>query len=166
MASSNQLRAIAGLCLLGACGYAHAIYKCTDAQGKTTYQQTPCESTAAQSSIGPEKRPPPSPAQKTAAAAPAAGARPPGVATLMTAVVRCSELSPAFAEKIQPSYKRWFDANTENVQAYQRSPDYGRVVTDARKERAASGGRMSPELTAECRKTEEYLTQNFGAPAK
>jgi hypothetical protein len=40
------------------------------------------------------------------------------------------------------------------------------VVTEARKERAASGGRMSPDLAAECKKTEDYFAQNWGAPSK
>jgi len=145
---------------------AHAIYKCTDAKGNTTYQQTPCESNAAQTSIGPEKKPPPA-AQRTAtAAAPAGAARPPGVVTLMTAVVRCSELSPGFADKIQPSYARWSESNTDNVQNFQRSPEYNRLLQDARKERAAAGGKVSPELAAECKKTEDYFAQNWGPAPK
>jgi hypothetical protein len=162
MASSSVTAGIAIACAL-ACGNAWAIYKCTDAQGKTTYQQTPCESNAAQTSIGPEKRPAP---QKTAAAAPGARPPPPPIATLMSSVVRCSELSPAFADRIQPTYTRWVDANPGGVQSFQRSPEYTKLMADARKERAASGGRMSPELVEECKKTEEYFAQNYAAPAK
>jgi len=162
MASSSVTAGIA-IAFAFACSNAWAIYKCTDAQGKTTYQQTPCESTAAQTSIGPEKRPAP---QKTAAAAPGSRPPPPPIATLMSSVVRCSELSPAFADRIQPTYTRWVEANPGGVQSFQRSPEYTKLMADARKERAASGGRMSPELVEECKKTEEYFAQNFAVQAK
>ena len=162
MASSKAAVFISLACAL-ACGNAWAIYKCTDAQGKTTYQQTPCESNANQSSIGPSK---PAPAQRTAAAAPGSRPPPPPIATLMSAVVRCSELSPAFADRIQPTYTRWVEANAGGVQSFQRSPEYTKLTADARKERAASGGRMSSELAEECKKTEEYFAQNYSAPTK
>lgn len=164
MENSRTLRVLLAAAAALAWGDAHAIYKCTDAQGRTTYQQTPCASTATQTSIGAERKLPS--AQRSATPMPSDLARPPGVATLMSAVVRCSEQSPAFAERIQPYYKRWSEANIDNVQSYQRSPDYSRVVTDSRKVRAASGGRMSPELAAECRKTEDFFAQNWGPPAK
>jgi len=157
--SRRMLRLLLTLALAAACGDACAIYKCQDAQGKTTYQQKPCDAAAAQSSVGAEPRAAPS-AQRATAAPPASGA-PPAVATLMSAVVRCGEQSPAFTEKIQGGYARWVDANADGVQNFQRSPEYSRLLADARKQRAASGGKISPQLVEECKKTEDYFAQNW-----
>jgi len=165
MANSRyKLRLLAALALAAAYGDACAIYKCQDAQGKTTYQQKPCEAAAAQSSVGAEPRAAPA-APRTAAAPPASSAQPPpSVATLMSAVVRCGEQSPAFTDKIQAGYGRWVDANADGVQNFQRTPAYGRILADARKQRAASGGKMAPQLVDECKKTEDYFAQNWAAP--
>ena len=161
MANSKQvLWLLVTFALAAACGDACAIYKCQDAQGKTTYQQKPCDAAAAQSSVGAEPRAAPG-AQRTTAAPPASAAPPPPVATLMSAVVRCGEQSPAFTEKIQGGYGRWVDANADGVQNFQRTPEYGRLLAEARKQRAASGGKMSPQLVEECRKTEDYFAQNW-----
>ena len=150
MASSSTVSRFLVLGLAAACaGASHAaIYKCTDASGNTTYQQKPCDVAAAQSNVGSEPRP----------QAKATAKSDPGIAATVTRVIRCSERSPAFAKRVEESYKRWVDANAEAVQAFQRTPEYGKVVAEARRD-AQLPASPTVEFERECKNTEEMLKQ-------
>jgi len=150
MASSSATPRLLVLCLAAACsGVSHAaIYKCTDASGNTTYQQKPCDVAAAQSNVGSEPR------QQAKATAKSD----PGIAATVTSVIRCSERSPEFAKRVEESYRRWVDANAAGVQAFQHTPEYGRVVADARKD-AQLQTTPTVAFDRECKSTEEMLKQ-------
>jgi len=152
MASSSTVSRLLVLGLAAACaGASHAaIYKCTDASGNTTYQQKPCDVAAAQSSVGGEARPQAKPAAKPGTD--------PAIPTTVTRVIRCSERSPAFAKRVEESYKRWVDANAAAVQAFQRTPEYGKVVAEARRD-AQLPASPTVEFERECKNTEEMLKQ-------
>ncbi|HTP98341.1 MAG TPA: DUF4124 domain-containing protein [Casimicrobiaceae bacterium] len=152
MASSSGVARLLVLCLAaaGAAAAQAAIYKCTDASGNTTYQQKPCDVAAAQSNVGNEPRQQAKPAAKSGTD--------PAIPTTVTWVIRCSERSPAFAKRIEESYKRWFDANASAVQAFQRTPEYGKVVAEARRD-AQLPTSPTVEFERECKNTEELLNQ-------
>ena len=62
------------LALLVAAGSAHAQYKCVDAEGKTTFQQTACPAAQKQQTINVRAAPPDAPAPRAVTTAPAKSA--------------------------------------------------------------------------------------------
>lgn len=150
MANSSARLFVLGLAAACTGAAQAAIYKCTDASGNTTYQQKPCDAAAAQSNVGNDPR--------QQAKATAKSAQDPAIATTVTWFIRCSERSPEFARRVEESYRRWVDANAAAVQAFQHTPEYGRVVADARKD-AQLPTTPTVAFERECKSTEEFLKQ-------
>ena len=137
---------IAALVVLAlAAPQAHAqLFKCTK-DGKTVYQDAPCDDTAKQSTVRAPSYspPPPAPAPAPAAAKPGAPATAPAAAPAATGNVVdvvagfaiCSERVPNFANKYTAAYEGWRARNAAALSRLSSEPDASQLDARMRQER-------------------------------
>ena len=117
MSTKNTAAGIALGVLLAATAPAHAqqLFKCVSAQGRTVYQDQPCEEKAKQSTLrgAPAPAAPPAAEEPKEAQADAAAPDKPVAAQTIAAIevvvgyAMCTERVPGFAEKFTPPYEAW-----------------------------------------------------------
>jgi len=203
MASSRfAFHCLAPLAFAVVAGGASAqVYKCQDAQGKTSYQQQPCDSPGAKSTTMVEPPPRAAGASAPAATAPGGAVVPPKPDTasetspvstvppnqrrmvtpgsppdatgepspnqppkytlehvfMVGGVVACRDM-PDFGSRIAPNYSRWRAVHAEAVAEFERTPDYARIVKEA-KAAPRDGARER-----QCRDLEASLALEWGPP--
>lgn len=123
------------------------VYKCTDAQGRPSYQSKPCDAKAQSEQQMKIDRAPP-PVQKPATDAPPrnetgalAGARPAygrypnrdddaQLVKLLLYKRECDQRVPGFAAQTRADYERWRVQNAAWVQRVEGSPEFARARVD------------------------------------
>jgi hypothetical protein len=123
------------------------VYKCTDAQGRSSYQSKPCDGRAkAEKQMKIDR--PPQPVQPPATDAPPrnetgalAGARPAygrypnrdddaQLVKLLLYKRECDQRVPGFAAQTKADYERWRSQNAAWVQRVEGSPQFARARVD------------------------------------
>ena len=152
----TRIAALAVLAL-GAPAAQAQLFKCVK-DGRTVYQDGPCDDTAKQSTVrppSPASAPPPAAAEPKAGAAPStAPAATPAAATgnavdIMAGFNICSERVPNFARKYTDAFEGWKMRNAAAVDRLSNEPDASRFDARMRQERERPASESIAEKCAD-----------------
>lgn len=138
---TSQIAALA-LATLAAGSAQAQLFKCVTPQGRTVYQDAPCEDTSRQSTVrapAPGAPPPAAPSKDAPkGAAPAAAAAAPSggsVADTVALYMACTEKVPNFLRRNADAYEGWKQRNSGAIDRLSSEPDASRLDARLREER-------------------------------